>query len=88
MAIETADEFVRSLHECVRIAPPDNAYFAPDETQRRVETRDAAVARAAKLELLDEIRSYASACPGAGDERYRALLSFLDTKYGAAKGPG
>lgn len=52
--METAEEFVRRLHECVRIAPPDNAYFAPDETQRRVEARDAAVALAAKRAVLTE----------------------------------
>ncbi len=49
--METAEEFVRGLQECVRVAPPDGAYFAPDETQRRVEARD----NATRLALLEEL---------------------------------
>ncbi|HYQ47123.1 MAG TPA: hypothetical protein VER11_34370 [Polyangiaceae bacterium] len=85
--METAEEFavrlVTHLADTL-IASRMSPREAKAHAIALIEADRAAVALAAKREVLEEIRDYtASAYPNSGDwqRRYEALLSFLDAKY-------
>lgn len=78
MAIETAKEFATRVH-----ADPETEWHITP-TIALIEARDAAVARAAKLELLEEI---AALDDGHLASMYRAVET-MRSKYGAAKDGG
>jgi len=87
MAIETAEEFASVICDMADIVrTPGGAripYLEKADLLPLIESRDAAVARAAKLELLEEIVPLLE-----HTGRNAAILDVLRAKYGAAKDDG
>jgi len=84
--MESAEEFAKRISEMADIVRGAGGiripYIETLDLAPLIERRD----NATRLALLDEIRSYAAACPGSGDKRYEALMLFLDGKYQAGGG--
>ena len=59
--METTEDFVRRLQVCVRVAPPDSAYFDRDKMAPMIEADRTATRLAAKLEALDECEAWLTA---------------------------